>query len=133
MYLSKLSKEQKKLFLELCTSLSIIDRDFKEEEKNLIDQLCEEMRIKPKYESSMNVEKAINEIAAISNPVEKKMILVELLGIAIADKKIASEEKEFMKNLCAAFKLKEKELDEAITLVNELSDTYSKFASFLRK
>lgn len=33
MYLSKLSKEQKKLFLELCTSLSIIDRDFKEEEK----------------------------------------------------------------------------------------------------
>ena len=72
MYLSKLSKEQKKLFLELCTSLSIIDRDFKEEEKNLIDQLCEEMRIKPKYESSMDVEKAINEIAAISNPMEKR-------------------------------------------------------------
>ena len=133
MYLSKLSKNQKKLFLEICTSLSKIDSDFAEEEKNIIDQLCEEMMIDPKYEPSIDAEKAINKIASISNPTEKRMIVVELLGIVVADKKIASEEKEFMKKLCVVFNLEEKELDEAINLVNELYDTYSKFASFLRK
>ena len=131
MYLSKLSKKQKVLFIELCTSLSAIDNEFAEEEKNVIDQLCEEMRIKPKYNPTMDINEVVSKIACISNPREKKMIAIELIGLVMADGKVADEEKSLMKRVFNAFGLMEKDLDEAIVLVGDLYSTYNKFASFI--
>lgn len=131
MYLSKLSKKQKVLFLEICASLSVIDNDFADEEKSVIDQLCEEMRIKPKYESAMDINNAVSKIARISNPKEKRMIAIELIGLVMADGKVADEEKTLMKTIFNVFGLMEKDLDEAIVLVGDLYSTYNKFASFI--
>lgn len=131
MYLSKLSKKQKALFLEVCASLSVIDNEFAEEEKNVIDQLCEEMRIKPKYNPTMDINEAVSKIASISNPREKKMIAIELIGLVMADGKVADEEKSLMKIVFNVFGLMEKDLDEAIVLVGDLYSTYNKFASFI--
>ena len=132
MYLNKLSAKQKEIFLDICISLSNIDDDFANEERKVIDELCDEMSISPRYVTSKDSNLLIDEIVEISNPNERKIIFLELLGIAMADKKIAPKEKEFMERILKKFDFDEKALEEGILLVNELYDVYSKINNFLK-
>lgn len=131
MYLTNLSSKQKELFLDICLSLSKADNDFIEEEKRVIETLCDEMNIEPKYETEKSSSDSLCEISAISNKREKRIIIIELLGIVMADKKIAPEEETFMNNVLDTFQIERSELKDAACLVNELYDIYEKFAKFL--
>ena len=131
MYLTNLSSKQKELFLDICLLLSKADNDFKEEEKRVIETLCDEMNIEPKYETEKTSSDSLCEISAISNKREKRIIIIELLGIVMADKKIAPEEETFMNNVLDTFQIERSELKDAACLVNELYDIYEKFAKFL--
>lgn len=131
MYLSELSSKQKELFLDICVSLSKTDNNFAEEEKRVIQSLCEEMNIVPKYETEKASAESLCEISAISTEREKRIIFIELLGIVMADKKIATEEESFMYYVLDIFKINRSELKVAVDLVNELYDVYEKFANFL--
>ena len=133
MYLARLSEKQKDLFLDVCINLSKTDNDFAKEEKEVIGQLCDEMNLEPRYETNKNSNNLINELAKISNQNEKRMIVIELIGIVIADKKIADNERDFMNGLLKAFEMDPGELDEAIVLVNKLYDVYGKFADFINR
>jgi uncharacterized tellurite resistance protein B-like protein len=133
MYLTKLSETQKELFLNICISLSKIDNDFHKDEKEVISQLCDEMNIEPRYETSIDINEAVKNINVISTVKEKRIIIVELLGLAIADKKLAFEEENFINNVMDSFNLDKSELKEAISLVRELYDLYAKFGKFLDK
>lgn len=133
MYLSELSSKQKQLFLDVCISLSKADNDFAEEEKRVIDSLCDEMNIAPKYETISDSVACLNEICSISNNREKRIVVIELLGIVMADNKIAPEEEKFMMNVLDIFGIQRDELKSAVELVNELYGVYSKFASFIGK
>lgn len=131
MYLTNLSSKQKELFFDICLSLSKADNDFTEEEKRVIETLCDEMNIEPKYETEKSSSDSLCEISAISNKREKRIIIIELLGIVMSDKKIAPEEETFMNNVLDTFQIERSELKDAACLVNELYDIYEKFAKFL--
>ena len=84
-----------------------------------------------KYETEKSSSDSLCEISAISNKREKRIIIIELLGIVMADKKIAPEEETFMNNVLDTFQIERSELKDAACLVNELYDIYEKFAKFL--
>ncbi len=133
MYLSELSNKQKELFLDMCISLSNVDNDFASEEKRIIEELCDEMHITPKYETTKSIEELLNEFDAISSFREKRIAVIELLGIVMADKTIAKEEKEYMYKVLDTFKIKRSELEDAFEMVKELYVVYEKFAGFLNR
>ncbi len=133
MYLSKLSKKQKEFFLDMCILLSYVDNDFAKEEKQIIEQLCDEMNIEPRYETTKDLEVILKEFADISSSREKRIVFIELLGIVMADKRIAEEEKEYMEVVLESFDMDRNELNDAFILVKELYEVYEKFAGFLNR
>lgn len=105
MYLSLLREDEKNLFLELAYEVSNIDGDFGEAEKIMIDSYCEEMKIVNNidfdYKShAEEIEKNIIENCGMRT---KKIIIFEIVGLAMSDGKYDVEEKEYISKLAEKF------------------------------
>lgn len=131
MYLSYLQPELKESFLDLSLIVSNADYEFNASEKNLIEQLCEEMCIKPRFSSEKSLESVLADIQATATKREKKIILLELLGIVMVDSNIRLEELDVVKALMERFKLGQAELEEATALVKQIYNVYSECAKFI--
>lgn len=104
MYLTKLSKEQKELFLGLAYELSNVDGNFSEAEKEIIDEYCHEMKMEFNKETMvMSSDKLIDRINDISNEMIKKIVIFEIVGLAMVDKKYDAKEREFIKRMEETF------------------------------
>ena len=133
MYLKKLLETQKESFLDLCIILANRDANLAKEEKTVIDAFCEEMNIPFRYEARKGTDEAIHELASISSPEEKRIIVLELLGLVVADGKILEEERAFIKDVISAFGLEEKEVEELLPVLNELMNVYVKINRFVTR
>ena len=100
MYLALLKEEEKNLFLELACSLSASDGDFETEETEMIVTYCKEMGVT--YDNTpgkRNAETIINQINKISDSKSKKIIVFELVGLALCDDKYDIHEKNMIYDL----------------------------------
>ena len=102
MFLNRLSNEQKELFLDLCIHASKSNNDFNDEQKQTIDQYCDEMHIDIRYEEQ-------NELPFIYD----------------------SDEKKFFTALSDRLGLAKEQTDEVIGMLNELTDVYSRINGFV--
>lgn len=133
MYLSYLRKRQKELFLDLSLIVSKVDDEFSVAEKNLIDQLCQEMDIEPKKETAAKLEDILVELEDISSPKDKKIILLEILGIVMIDNDVNVAELDLIKLIVEKFALQQKDVDNAIDLINRLYSVYADFSNFINE
>lgn len=131
MFLRELKDEQKGLFLDLCLSLSLSDNEFSNEEKDMVKQLCAEMMIKERYEVLSDMKPALEKLTPISTKREKRIMLIELAGIVLADGKYAEEEKALLNEIGEKFSVSSAEIDEMMNIVLELYGVYKKIGSFL--
>ena len=131
MYLSYLKPLHKEAFLDLSLIVSNADHKLNIPEKNLIGQLCEEMGIEPKASCERSLDAVLADIQATATRKEKKIILLELLGIVMVDKDIQVEELDIVNILINELELNKSDLEEAIALVKQIFGVYSDCAEFI--
>lgn len=120
MYLSLLREEQKNLYINLAVHFASVDGDFSQEEKNMIDAYCYEMGIS--YDYSQKIPALIDvveQLNAISNMHEKKMILFEIVGLAKADNNFHEDERRMIALMIERFAIKDTFVDECEHVIED--------------
>lgn len=120
MYLTMLNEKQKQLFLGVAYFLTKIDGDYSIEEKRMIDSYCYEMQMD--FNSQiMNkpIEDIINEMQMACGERERRIIIFEMVGLAMSDCNYGEEERKFISALMEKFGLKEKFGKECEKILNE--------------
>ena len=129
MFLALLSGNQKRLFMSLAYDLAISDDDFSENEKMAIKEYSREMEIEMKLEEAdKDINHVISEMNNICGEREKKIIVFEIIGLAMADHNYDDGEREIVKKALSIFELEqgfgdycEKKLSEYFELQEELN------------
>ncbi len=127
-----LSEKQKYYFLGLACSVAAIDGDFSTIEEELIKQYCREMQIS--YNSD-ELKTAANDVSnSIFEITEwditaKKIIIFELIGLALSDNRYDYSEKNFINMIGNSF-----DIDENFTDSCEIAiSSYIQFQNTLNK
>ncbi len=120
MFLQNLGKDKSELFLDIAICLSNADNNFFDKERETIAGLCDEMKIPFRKTTSADFETALNGIAGNSSSEEKKMILLESIGLAIVDGVYDEREKKLILQMVTSFGLKDKDYCDALHLVESL-------------
>lgn len=131
MFLNRLSGEQKELFLDLCIHASKADSEFAAEEKQTIDQYCEEMHIDIRYEEQHTLAEISDRLTEICNDQDLKIILLETAALLLSDSEYDDEEKKFIDSLTAKLGLEKAQTDEVINMLRELTDVYTRINGFV--
>ena len=119
MYLSILKENEKKMFLDLAYALSSADGNIADEEKNMIDHYCEEIGIEKSTPAILDKSKIINELDVVTELQSKKIIIFELIGLAIADNSYDEAEKQFISEVVSQFGLSKEFMDSCGGIIAE--------------
>lgn len=106
MFLNLLQERNKEAFLALTVHASLANGIFAEEEKDMIYAYCHEMNMKEQIPSELkDFEQIIDLLADQADDVEKKIIIMEILGLIKADGIYDEQEKRFMEKLTEGLKV----------------------------
>ena len=128
MLLNKLQDENKELFLRLEMLLVNIDGKYCDSERRLVEQHCREMGIQPiEYDKTVTIEKIAETINREMSVEERKIILIELITVAIIDER----EKEFVEYLRKMLHMPKEVGEQALALVQKLIDASVSIENFV--
>lgn len=125
MFLNSLKEENKNGFLKLCIFAALANDEFAEEEKEMIYAYCREMNIPetvPDAEGS--VEDLLECINKGTTESEKKIIILEILGLLKSDGVYDEKEEKFMEKVIHGLDIKEEVLDKVNRLLDQYLDLY---------
>lgn len=129
MYLMMLNEKQKHLFFELAYHLAAIDGNYSKEEALMMESYRCEMQIGviPQGESRQS-QNIISDMQSTCGEREKRIIVFESIGLAMADNIYNESEKALIQSLIASFNIEksfaqkcEKGLHEYIEFQNKLN------------
>lgn len=123
MYLSLLNKEQKEIFLGLAYNLSNIDGDYSSSEQQMIESYCGEMNIE--YSDSIaKVELNIimENINKIFDNKSIKIVLFELIGLAMVDNNYDETEHAFLNSIQNLFSVDSEFMSKAENYIKKYLD-----------
>lgn len=108
MYLSLLKEEEKKIFLELAYEVVFLDNDFSEKEQLMIESYCNEMQIEvPPVIRARSLAELIGTIKEEWGEREKKIVLFEIIGLAMIDGNFDEEERKSIAYMTEVFGLQD--------------------------
>jgi tellurite resistance protein len=128
MYLNRINENCKYLFLELAKSIGRADGDFTDAEKEMVNEYCREMQIADiKEPSGKDNETIMKELADLCNKQERKIIVLELIGLAHADKIFSVEERDFIAKLADTFHMEVQYVQACENLIKKYFDIQIQF------
>lgn len=120
MYLPLLDDEHKKLFLELAFHMVMADGVFCDEEREMMNCYYAEMKCEPLNEKEIReINVVIQDMKIKMGEREKKIVVFEMLGLALSDDDYAVQEQEIIKKLIGNFGISQEFPDECQSLINE--------------
>lgn len=127
MYLAMFDEKQKQLFLGLAYHLASIDGDYSEEEKGMMESYCHEMKINFDLEKlNKSIENIVEEIKVEFGEREKKIVIFEATGLAMADNNYDKTEREFIHSIMIDFGIEETFDQKCETVINEYIEFQNK-------
>lgn len=121
MFLNYLKEGNKSAFLRLCVHAALSNGVFEQEEEKTIGAYCREMNIPQNVpDTNESLENVLNYIEENADDVEKKIIVLEILGLVKSDNVYDDMEKDFMKKLIEGIKVQ----DDVLRKMNNLLDIY---------
>lgn len=127
MYLSLLKEEQKRVFLELAYEIAFLDNDLSEEERIMIESYCNEMQMEvPPFIRARSMTEFIETIKEGWGEREKKIILFEIIGLAMIDSNYDEEERKSIISMTEIFGLTDEFRDECEILLKEYFEMQSR-------
>ena len=121
MYLKLLNDQEKKAFLELACDLSAVDGNFEQAESLMISEYCNEMDISfEECSTNGDITVLLNKLNETLDGKSKKIILFELLGLALCDNMFDNKERDFIYSIAENFGIDK-------NIVNAFEDVISKY------
>ena len=133
MFVGQLSGAQKELILDAAIHLSSADDDFSNYEKATIDQMCLEMQVPVRYQAKLDLDAVLEEFKRIESVREKRIILIELAGIVLADRIYDTREKDVLLRITTSLGFQSEKANEAIDLVKEYFGIFDKISKYLQE
>lgn len=122
MYLFMLNKNEQKDFLEIAKySIGLDGKYTKEEEEMLAGYMYECQLVDYIAYRQNDIEKIIAILRASTKKI-KRIILIELMGIFLADGEMCEKESAFLYKLAEEFNIKDNELKRIIRWVEAMND-----------
>ena len=132
MYLNRLSKEQKGLFIDMCIHAAMANDIFAEEEKMLIKQYCKEMHVsEPWYEARNSLDEVCQRLLEISKTSELKIMIFNITELMLSDSDYDEDETNFMNKLVKKLKLGSDVHKNALIHIEKVMALYSEIDSFI--
>ncbi len=122
MYLSELNIGEKKNFLELAFYAMGLNGEHKQEEQQIFNSFineCELSSYEPKKQQ--NIESVIKVIAKSANK-NKRIVLIELFGIILADNEFCDAEEAFIEKLSLSLKFDDYQVKKIKRWVEAMND-----------
>lgn len=120
MFLNTLKSEEKKRFFDLAYLVATSDGEYSSEEKMLMNSYADEMSIAWNENApSESVEAIIDILEKECSIKEKKIIVFEIIGLAMSDGHYDAEEKKIVCSMCKTFGLQESYADECERCIKE--------------
>ncbi|MBQ1175577.1 MAG: TerB family tellurite resistance protein [Treponema sp.] len=123
MYLALLNKEQKEIFLGLAYNLSNIDGDYSSPEQQMIESYCGEMNIE--YSDSIakvELNTIMENINKIFDNKSIKIVLFELIGLAMVDNNYDETEHAFLNSIQNLFSVDSEFMSKAENYIKNYLD-----------
>lgn len=133
MFLKRLNEPSRLSFLSIATALAGSDGFFSGEEQSLMNQYAQELGIETLSEvpTSVEVDREIAHIADLTSLEEKRVILIELIALANADARFASEEESLLKKVAQAFGVDLEEYHRCIELLDQYMTSCSALVNYI--
>lgn len=132
MFLKFLDREEKELFLELANYLMRVDNEIAIEETEMINAFRNEMELPDDlYKIKDESKDILFQKFCNINKANARKILIELLGLALADNTYDIKEKEMLIDLAGLISVNEPQINELIELIKELKRIYLLMGKFI--
>lgn len=107
MYLTLLNKKEQDLFLDMAFELVFSDGEYTKEEKQMVSDYCDEMKIplREAKEDDKTIEDILSIIKQNSDKRVQKIIIFELIGLAMADGNYDDKERAMILNMEKVFEI----------------------------
>ncbi|MGN0163656.1 MAG: hypothetical protein ACI4EA_08795 [Candidatus Ornithomonoglobus sp.] len=126
MFLSLLSENNKRNFIDLCGYASAADGIFSDVEKETIAAYCREMNINEMIpDTTKDINTILDDLYENSNKKEKRIILFELLGLFFSDDVFTDEEQELAKKIADKFEINKEEMQKLSSLLTIYKTLYN--------
>ena len=132
MYLTLLNEKQKEFFLGLAYNISNIDGDFSNDEQDMIESYCKEMNIE--YSDSIAKQKIdflLSNITSIFDEKAIKIILFELIGLAMVDNNFDTSERNFLNKIISLYPIDEKIINNIEDYIKSYLDLQNKINNLI--
>ncbi|MDO4952260.1 MAG: hypothetical protein Q4E34_00355 [Synergistaceae bacterium] len=127
MFLQQLNETQKRQFLTFAMHIASIDNDFSSDEEAMLVLYCNEMNIPYNRQQIAEFNQIkIQEFKSNSSIKERKIFILELVGLAMCDNNFDTKEREFLETLAVAF-------DVPISFISECEDCINKYLEIQSK
>jgi len=115
-----LNEKQKNIFLELAYQMALIDNDYSEKERVMVESYCNEMQIAvPEVILAGSIDGIIESMRSECTVTEKKIMLFEILGLALVDGNYDKSERNIVEEISKAFEIEESFLQESERVLQE--------------
>ena len=134
MFLNILNSVEKDCFMRLAVAMIKADGCVEEMEEQIISAYAEEIQ-RPlfDFDEEYDVNVSIEELAANSTLQTKRIIFLELLGLAFADGNYAVEEKALLQQLIDAFQFDSTFIERAINAEDAYISAYMSIVNLIEK
>jgi len=123
MYLSELNIGEKKNFLELAKHAMGLNGEHKVEEQTIYQSFVQECSLESHPLSKQDSIDSVIKVLTKSKGKSKRIVLLELFGILLADGEVCKEESDFMEQISDAFSVdsyEAKKIQRWVTAMNDM-------------
>ena len=132
MFLEVLNDREKELFLSFAYNLSAADKDYSPEERTLISSCCREMGIDFDMDKiNLSVDETIDELNSICTMQIKKVIIFEIMRLAIVDTDYDDDERKIINGAIDKFGIDSAYHDKCEAVLGELTELQEKIAEII--
>jgi len=133
MYLSELNIGEKKNFLEITKYAMGLNGQYKEEEVEVFTSFTHECGLSTYDLQKQDSIESVIKVLAKSETKMKRIVLIELFGVLLADGDVCDEEEEFMAKLANAFNIESYEYKRYQRWVEAMNDIVSEGYNLINK
>lgn len=126
MYLHLLSEANKASFMAIARAVCAADGNFSDSERFMLEVYAKEMGL-ASIESTIEETKAVTTLAETGTNQEKRIVVMELVGLSLADSDFSTEERAFLQTIVEKFNISEEFVSQCENAVGRYLDLQNEF------